>query len=90
MNEIEYKYPIGKIIQGQVVNKQPFGVFIDVGEDVSKIIGLIHLPQLIEKGYSGVFEFPEIGKYVFSEIIDVRKSIKGNYEIYLSPDLSTR
>lgn len=47
-NQFQQNYPIGKEVEGAIIKKMPFGVFIDIGE---QFLVLLELPAMQDLDY---------------------------------------
>ncbi len=59
---IKAKYPIGTFMRGKVIQHQPFGVFLDIGEPGVK--GLIRIIDFVDVGEMREDMYPPIGATV--------------------------
>lgn len=68
MNEwvdFQLRYPIGKEIEGKIIKKMPFGVFIDIGEKFLVLLEIIEIEGL------------DYEKYTSDEQFNVGESVSG-------------
>ncbi|TNE87788.1 MAG: 30S ribosomal protein S1 [Deltaproteobacteria bacterium] len=64
---VESRYFYGQIIEGPVVHRVDFGVFIELEEGVE---GLVHISELLEEGDNWQENYPD-GKTVKAEILSI-------------------
>ena len=67
--DIETKYPVGKVVQGKIVNIQNYGIFVELEKGIE---GLIHISEVswFRRPQNLAEEFA-IGDIIESKIIDV-------------------
>ena len=82
-NKIIANYKPGNFVDGKVMKRMTFGVFVDIGELSNYTLGLIHLPQIKNLGYEIDDVMFDIGSNIKCEILD--SHITDYLEIYLKP-----
>jgi small subunit ribosomal protein S1 len=65
---VEKKYEVGSIVKGKVLKTNPFGVFIQLDEDIH---GLAHISELSDKIVRDVNDIVEIGKSYDFKVLSV-------------------
>ncbi|NCC70247.1 S1 RNA-binding domain-containing protein [bacterium] len=65
---VEEKYKIGSIVKGKVLKTNPFGVFIQLDQDIH---GLAHISELSDKIVRDVNDIVEIGKTYDFKVLSV-------------------
>jgi len=65
---VEKKYKVGSIVKGRVLKTNPFGVFIQLDEDIH---GLAHISELSDKIVRDVNDIVEIGKFYDFKVLSV-------------------
>ncbi|MCX8095574.1 MAG: S1 RNA-binding domain-containing protein [Caldisericia bacterium] len=83
-DNIEEKYPVGKIVKGKVIRFLPFGAVIELEEGIT---GLIHVSQISLKKIKKPEEALQIGQEVQAKVVELkpedrkmRLSIKALFE----------
>ena len=76
-------YPVGAIIEGEVIIHATFGILLNIGH--GSILGLIEVPQIREKGEPGLFNYstmyPPLKSKVKARVLGHRPE---NNQVYLS------
>lgn len=65
--ELKQRLKKGNIIQGKVVEVEPFGIFLDINES---FLGLVLGPQISDKEFISIEDFPKLGDNLEGVIID--------------------
>ena len=47
-NKFKQKYPVGIEVEGKIIKKMPFGVFLDIGE---KFLALLEIIEMVDLNY---------------------------------------
>lgn len=71
----------GDLLTGVITRVEPFGVFVDVGEE---FLGLILVPFISKKESINVQEYPEVGSVVQAVILAFSKSRRSIEHSYIS------
>jgi ribosomal protein S1 len=82
---IKAKYPIGAFIRGKVIEHQPFGVFLDIGEQGVK--GLIRITDFVDVGEMRVDMYPPIGATVGGIICENSDSENAQINLTTKPSV---
>ena len=77
-NGITEKYPIGSIVEGQVVRLAPFGAFVSLEDGID---GLVHISQIADRHITKPDEVLKVGETIQVKITDVNQE---NHRINLS------
>jgi len=78
-HNIKLKYKIGDFVEGKVIRHEPFGIFLDLGED--SILGFVRIVNFIDKGQMTPNKYPPIGKKITAKIVELTDH---NFQINLS------
>lgn len=65
---VEEKYKVGSVVKGKVLKTNPFGVFIQLDQDIH---GLAHISELSDKIVRDVNDIVEIGKSYDFKVLSV-------------------
>jgi hypothetical protein len=74
---IKHRFPLGSWAEGVVTARQPFGVFIDLGNSA---VGLMETPALPEPNTDEQVEYPAIGAPIGGFVVRHRDS---NFQVEL-------
>jgi len=66
---VKARFPVGSTVTGTVYDLAPFGVFIDLGDDV---VGLLLVPEMAGEGRKQMADYPQIGQSVTAKVIHHR------------------
>ncbi len=64
------KYEKDKIVEGNVTGIEPYGIFIDLGDDYE---GLIHISEISSDFVRNVSDYARIGETLKVRVIDVNE-----------------
>jgi small subunit ribosomal protein S1 len=67
-DDIMSRLRVGERISGNVIGREPFGVFVDVGNDVQ---GFVDAVEVSDRFIKGVEDYPQIGDRVEATILQV-------------------
>lgn len=79
--EIERRFPIGRIVQGTVVNHRPFGIFVDLG--IADVLGLVEIVNFVDSGGMSPSQYPPIGNEISAIVLGYRFSDAEHRQISL-------
>jgi ribosomal protein S1 len=74
---IKRRFPLGSWAEGLVIARQPFGVFIDLGNET---VGLMETPALPDPSTDEEFEYPAVGARLGGFVVRHRDS---NFQVEL-------
>ena len=77
-NGVAEKYPVGSIVDGQVVRLAPFGAFVTLEDGVD---GLVHISQIANRHVAKPDEVLTVGQFIQVKVTDVNEE---NHRINLS------
>jgi len=67
---IEEKYPIGSVVEGNVIRIHPFGVVVELEDGIT---GLIHISQLDTKRIDRIENSVKVGNKVQAKVLSIDK-----------------
>lgn len=87
-NSIESKYPLGKLIYGQVEFHAPFGVFVNLGD--AEVKGLIQISDFLDNGSMTPEMYPDIDSPVGAVVIGYTKDDRKQVWLSVKQACSTK
>ncbi|MGI4734883.1 MAG: S1 RNA-binding domain-containing protein [Janthinobacterium lividum] len=78
-DEVALNYPVGGIIQGNVMYHAAFGIFLNIGHPL--LLGLVQIVEFVDEGVMTPDLYPAIGKKVSGVVLGYNKD---NNQIVLS------
>lgn len=70
-NNLKKRLQIGQIIEGIVLQHEPFGIFVDVGYDYQ---GIVQITDFKDSGVMTLDQYPDIGQRVSAVILGFKES----------------
>ena len=74
------RFPAGRVVSGTVLSHHPFGIFVDLGDPVTR--GLVHIPEFLDDGRMTMEQYPAVGVTVTAVVLG--HSDAGDKEVWLS------
>ena len=87
-NSIESKYPLGKLIYGQVKFHAPLGVFVNLGD--AEVKGLIQISDFLDSGSMTPEMYPDIDSPVGAVVIGYTKDDRKQVWLSVKQACSTK
>ncbi len=84
-SQVKTKYQLGKLIYGKVAFHEPFGVFVDIGNENVK--GIIQIPDFLDSGAMIPAMYPEIGSLVGAVVIGYTEDDRNQVWLSVKPSV---
>ena len=84
-NQIESKYPLGKLIYAKIEFHAPFGVFVNLGD--AEVKGLIQISDFLDTGSMTAEMYPDIDSPVGAVVIGYTKDDRKQVWLSVKPSV---
>jgi len=66
-NQVKSKYPLGELIHGKVEHHSPFGIFVNLDDEMVR--GLVQITDFVDTGEMTPEMYPDIGSPIGAVVI---------------------
>ena len=65
--EAKQRFPVGRVVRGTVIAHCPFGIFVDLGDQVAT--GLVQITEFLDGGRMTPEQYPAVGSMVTAVVL---------------------
>ncbi|MGV0028396.1 hypothetical protein [Phormidesmis priestleyi] len=84
-NQIKSNYPLGKLIHGKVEHHAPFGLFVDIGDDV--VHGIVQITDFVDSGDMTPERYPDIGSAIGAIVVGYTEDDRNQVWLSVKPSV---
>jgi ribosomal protein S1 len=84
-DQVKNRYQIGKLIYGKVLFHKPFGVFVDIGDEIVK--GIIQIPDFLDSDAMTPEMYPEIGSPIGAVVVGYTEDDRNQVWLSVKPSV---
>jgi ribosomal protein S1 len=84
-NQVKSKYRLGELIHGRVEHHTPFGIFIDVGDDM--VHGLVQITDFVDRGDMTPEMYPDIGSPIGAVVVGYTEDDRNQVWLSVKPSV---
>lgn len=84
-NQVKSKYRFGELIYGRVEHHAPFGIFIDIGDDVVR--GIVQITDFVDGGDMTPEMYPDIGSPIGAVVVGYTEDDRNQVWLSVKPSV---
>jgi ribosomal protein S1 len=84
-NQVKSKYRFGELIYGRVEHHAPFGIFIDIGDDVVR--GIVQITDFVDDGDMTPEMYPDIGSPIGAVVVGYTEDDRNQVWLSVKPSV---
>lgn len=84
-NQVKSKYPLGELIHGKVEYHSPFGIFVNLDDEMVR--GLVQITDFVDTGEMTPEMYPDIGSPIGAVVIGYTEDDRNQVWLSVKPSV---
>ena len=84
-SQFKSKYPLGQLIYGKVEHHAPFGIFVDLDDDIVR--GIVQITDFVDTGEMTPEMYPDIGSSIGAVVIGYTEDNRNQIWLSVKPSV---
>ncbi|MBA3924549.1 MAG: RNA-binding protein [Nostocaceae cyanobacterium] len=84
-NQVKSKYRLGELVHGKVEHHQPFGIFVNLGDDMVR--GIVQITDFVDTGDITPEMYPDIGSPIGAVVVGYTEDERNQIWLSVKPSV---
>ncbi len=84
-NQVKSNYRLGKLIHGKVEHHAPFGIFVNLGDDMVR--GIVQITDFVDTGDMTSEMYPAIGSPIGAVVVEYTEDDRNQVWLSVKPSV---
>jgi ribosomal protein S1 len=84
-NQVKANYRLGELIYGKVEHHTPFGIFVDIGDDVVR--GIVQITDFVDSGDMTPEMYPDISSSIGAVVVGYTEDDRNQVWLSVKPSV---
>jgi len=84
-NQVKSKYRLGELVHGKVEHHKPFGIFVNLGDDMVR--GIVQITDFVDTGEMTSEMYPDIGSPIGAVVVGYTEDERNQIWLSVKPSV---